>query len=66
MTMRTALLASYEGISVVLLTDASDDYPTTGYRENDTLVVQAPRTGEAGVVFFSNNNVASARSIDAL
>ncbi len=65
-TMRTALLASYEGISVVLLTDASDDYPTTGYRENDTLVVQAPRTGEAGVVFFSNNNVASARSIDAL
>ncbi len=65
-TMRTALLASLQGINVVILTESSDVYPTTGYREDDTLVVQAPKTGEAGVVFFSNNNVASARSIDSL
>lgn len=65
-TKRMALLADLGGINVVLLTEDSETYSTTGTRIVDTLVVQAPKTGEAGVLFFSNNNVASARSIDML
>ncbi|WP_165060020.1 MULTISPECIES: hypothetical protein [unclassified Adlercreutzia] len=65
-TKRMALLSSLEGIDVVILTDNSEEYSVTGTREGDTLIVQAPKTGEAGVVLFSSNNIASARSIDAL
>lgn len=65
-TKRMALLASVQGIDVVILTEAAPLSMSAAYREDGTLIVQAPRTGEAGVVLFSNNNVASARSIDAL
>ncbi len=61
-----ALLSELDGIAVVVLTEHSDHQRTTGSRVGDTLVVQAPKTGEAGVVLLSSNNVASARSIDAL
>lgn len=64
-TRRMALLSTLEGIDVVVLTEDCG-YRQTGTRVGDTLVVQAPRTGEAGVVLLSGNNVASARSIDAL
>ncbi len=65
-TKRMALLSELDGIDVVVLTEHSDHQRTTGSRVGDTLVVQAPKTGEAGVVLLSSNNVASARSIDAL
>lgn len=64
-TRRMALLSTLEGIDVVVLTEDCG-YRLTGTRVGDTLVVQAPRTGEAGVLLLSGNNVASARSIDAL
>lgn len=65
-TRRMALLSQVDGIDIVVLTEESDEYPTTGYRLGDTLLVQSPKTGEAGVLLLSSNNVASARSIDAL
>lgn len=65
-TKRMALLADTQGIDVVILTEGSATGSTSGYRVGDTLVVQAPEVGEAGVLLFSSNNVASARSIDAL
>lgn len=65
-TKRLAMLSTLEGIDVVILTEDSLEYTETGNRVNDTLVIQAPKKGEAGVVFLSNNNVASARSIDVL
>lgn len=60
------MLSTFEGTDVVLLTRDYSDIKNGGIRIDNTLVIEAPKTGEVGVLLFSNSNVASTRIIDAL
>lgn len=63
---RPATLSTYDGIDVVLLTSGSDEYFDDNPPDDGTLIVNAPKENEVGVIFFSSNNVPSARSVDSI
>lgn len=63
---RINMLSTFDGTDVVVLTTDHADIRTGGIRIDDTLIVESPKAGEAGVILFSNSNVASTRVIDAL
>ncbi len=63
---RPALVSSYDGIDVVILTDGSHAYSVLNEPEDDTVMVNSPEQGSVGVVLLSSNNVPSVKSIDSL
>lgn len=66
-TPRADMLATYEGIDVVIVTtDREEGLSVRGETYGETLVVRAPEKGEVGVVLLTTNNVVSAKVISSL
>ena len=63
---RPALISSYEGIDVVILTTGTHGYSISNDPEDQTVVTNSPEIGDVGVILLSSNNVPSAKSVDSL
>lgn len=61
---KTNMLATCEGIDVVLLTQEVDEDLTTKADTRDTLIYVTPESTEVGVILFTHNGVPSSRTID--
>ncbi len=64
LTQRPAMLASYEGIDVVVFLSDPSTYSIQPPDDVKTLITSSPKKGDIGVILFSNNNVPSFHSID--
>lgn len=62
---RTQLLATYDGLDVVLLTAPRSGTPDERDQGN-TMVAESPEEGEVGVVLLSSNNVPSFKVVKEL
>lgn len=61
---RPNMLASFDGIDVVLLSKEVDEDLTAKVDPGQTLLYVTPDADEVGVVLFTSNGVASSRTID--
>lgn len=60
-------LASFDGIDIVVVTNAAEgSYSTIGSDEDGAFVVLAPERGSVGAIFITSNNVVSSKVIDEL
>lgn len=66
---RSAMVATYEGIDVLILTDGEDALEDVGHTDkgvHSALIVPSPEVGDAGVVLFSSNNVPAFKLIEEI
>ncbi len=63
---RPALISSYDGLDVVLITQAPHEYSITNEPEDGTVIAHSPEKGSVGIILLSSNNVPSAKSVSSL
>lgn len=62
---RKSLIATFEGIDVVVLTDSGDD-DAPERNTGQTLVVRSPEKGSVGVLMFTSNDVPTFRVVEEI
>lgn len=63
---RPALISTYEGIDVSLITQATHQYSLANSPTDNTVVANSPEIGNVGVILFTSNNIPSTKTVESL